>query len=79
MEAASLIAAGLAYLCSLASSLTSLPAWATSLPAPSMVLHAVRNAEAPKRTTRLVKVIARYLRIMKSFCHGVTGRTREEM
>jgi hypothetical protein len=29
------------------------------LPAPSMVLQAVKNVEAPLRTTRLIKAIAR--------------------
>jgi len=58
------------HLCSLASSLTSCPAFETSLPAPSTVLQALRNEEAPITTTRLANVMARYLRMVKSFCHG---------
>ena len=61
------------HLCSLASSLTSCPAWETSLPAPSTVLQALRNEDAPTMTTRLANVIERYLRMMESFCRGRAG------
>ena len=40
-----------------------MPALETSLPAPSTVLHALKNVDAPVRTIRLMKAMARFLRM----------------
>src|SRR5437868_1851784 len=50
------------YLCSLASSVILPPALETSWPAPATVLHALRKVDVAKRTTRIVKAMARLLR-----------------
>jgi len=51
------------FLSFFASSVIAWPALDTSLPAPSTVLHALNNVDAPVRTTKPMRAIVSFLRM----------------
>jgi len=51
------------FLSFFASSVIAWPALDTSLPAPSTVLHALKNVDAPVRTTKPMRAIVSFLRM----------------